>query len=171
MGIGNAGDNSRDLSINSRIKAVTRWLEDLTGTKFCLQTVTAYGDGFGASPINLQPPLQAVISVNYIDLNGIDQLLASPGYLASTVENRLTPAYPNTCWPQARCQDESVRIVYTSGYANADLIPTEIKEAIMFTVASYEQYQAAIESGVRPMTVPFAALQLIQYYRDMRGWF
>jgi uncharacterized phiE125 gp8 family phage protein len=171
MGVSNAGDNSRDLIIESRIRAVTRWFENLTATKICQQTVTAYGCEFGDDPINLIRPLQSVISIHYIDSAGVDMTLLNTDYQVSTVFNRVSPAFDIGYYPFAREQDESVRIEYVSGYASADLIPVEIKEAILFTVGAYEQFQPAIEAGIRPQTVPYAALQLMQEHMDYREWF
>lgn len=171
MGVGNDGDNNRDFIILSRIRAVTHWFENLTNTKLCEQTVTAYGSQFGNKAINLCRPLQAVNSIKYFDIDGVDQTMLLSDYLVSTALHRVSPAYGLTCWPTAREQDESVRIEYVSGYASADLIPAELKEAILFTVGAYENFQPAIEAGIRPQTVPYAALQLVQQHLDYREWF
>jgi len=170
MGNGNPGDNSRDVIIASRIRAVTRWFENLTGTKICEQTITAYGCRFYDQPIELKGPLKSVNSIRYIDKSGVDQLLLDTNYIVSTVNRRIMPAY-NVSWPTAREQDESLRIEYVAGYPSADAIPIELKEAILFSVGAYEQFQPSIESGIRPQTVPYAALQLVQEHMDYRGWF
>jgi hypothetical protein len=48
-------------------------------------------------------------------------------------------------------------------------VPQILREAIKFIVGQWENYQATIEGGLRPMTIPAAAWQHMQPKVDYRG--
>jgi uncharacterized phiE125 gp8 family phage protein len=78
------------------------------------------------------PPLISITSVKYDDVAGVERTLAlntdfrilGAGTLG---KQAIAPLY-NGCWPTARCDAESVRIRFQSGYA--DDIPSSITQAI-----------------------------------------
>ncbi|MBA4152482.1 MAG: hypothetical protein C0509_07970, partial [Acinetobacter sp.] len=168
LGNFDVSETTRDGIITARITAARQWCEDYTRTGFITQTWMAYGSEFGCAVIELRPPLQSVVSVKYVDTNGILQTLSPSTYLVDTV-NHAIHASPNAVWPTTLDRYDSVQIEYVAGYGNAGQVPEPIKEAIKFIVGQWEGFQATIEAGLRPQTVPWAAMQLLNYYRDYRG--
>jgi uncharacterized phiE125 gp8 family phage protein len=170
LGITNLGDISRDSIITSRIVSARRWAEHHTRRAFINQTWYGYADAF-EDRFDLKADLQSVTAITYVDTDGASQTLAADQYLVDTVTSRLYPAYGVT-WPSTRDQVNAVRVEFVSGYgAAATAVPQDIKDALMFIVGQWENYQSSIEGAVRPSTVPYAVLQLLQPYVDMRNNF
>jgi uncharacterized phiE125 gp8 family phage protein len=174
LGTAQDSETTRDTIISGRIKSAREWAENFTRRPFIAQTITGYDsdwpytdrDGY---KISLKSPFSAVTSIKYYDTDGVQQTLASDQYQLDTVEGCIVPAYDVT-WPSARVQPNSIQVVYTAGYGNAASVPESIKEAIRFVVGQWEQWQPSIEGGTRPMTVPYAAEQLLRNYVDMREY-
>jgi hypothetical protein len=88
------------------------------------------------------PPLLSIVSVKYLDPDGVDQTLASDtGYrvlgMGGLGKQYIAPPY-NLTWPQARCDDASVRIRFACGYdGETNILP--------------EQVSAIVALGVRAM--------------------
>lgn len=100
-------------------------------------------DRFPCREIELPfPPLISVDSVKYDDANGTEQTLAEGVSfrvlgLGGRGKQSIAPLY-NQIWPAARCDFESVRIRFTSGYdadEDPDALPKPIKQAIQIGVA------------------------------------
>lgn len=94
------------------------------------------------------PPLISVDSVKYDDGNGVEQSLAEgTGYrvfgLGSIGKASIAPIHNGT-WPSSvRCDPESVRIRFTSGYPTdfgnsppTDILPAPIKQAVLLMIKS-----------------------------------
>lgn len=178
LGIAAPGDIARDAVIEARIVSARRWAEQHTRRAFITQTWLAYFDDFRfdyfqaprrAQHIDLIAELQAVTAVAYTDINGAAQTLAADQYRVDTVDSRLTPAF-GVHWPQTRLQANAVKIEFVSGFGVAADVPREIRDALLFIVGQWENYQSSIEGAVRPSTVPYACLQLLQPHVDMRNW-
>lgn len=104
--------------------------------------------GFAAQSIPLPyPPLIAVDSVKYLDVNGVNTTLAlGSGYriigMGDTFKRQaIAPPYGGS-WPSVRIDDASVRIRYTCGYLPAnsgppvvpDQMPPQIIQAVCLGV-------------------------------------
>ncbi len=85
-----------------------------------------------------RPNLISVTSVKYLDLNNVQQTLASSAYTVDTnaVPGRIVPTY-NTSWPDHLFYTNSIEVVYVAGYGAAGAVPQSIKQAIKFTVADW----------------------------------
>ena len=112
------------------IPALRRHVEGRLGRRLIQQTVEIVLDGFPAAAIDLHlPDVTSIISVKYIDPNGVEQTLAASAYslTGSGFSAWLFPAY-STRWPTARDTAASVRIRYVVGYgATASDVPEDIK--------------------------------------------
>lgn len=184
MGITDITDTRRDAVIAGRLIAARLWCEEHTKRAFIMQTWYGYVDTFRAAYIamlantgkicrptfDLKADLQSVTAITYVDSDGITQTLASDQYLVDTVNSRIEEAY-GVAWPIVRRQANAVRIEFVSGYGAAADVPQQIKEAIMFIVAHWENYQSSIEGAVRITTVPYAVTQLLQSFVDLRNSF
>jgi uncharacterized phiE125 gp8 family phage protein len=76
-------------------------------------------------------PVRSIVSVNYLDSDGVDTVLASNQYRLSTSGRMamLWPAY-GVSWPSCRTDVDSVRVRYAVGYPSADSPPQEVPEPI-----------------------------------------
>lgn len=169
LGITQLSDITRDNVITARIVSARRWAESHCRRAFVTQTWYLYADEF-ADTYDLLADLQSVSSVKYYDTDGTLQTLAADQYLVDTVNSRLYPAYGVT-WPSTRDRANAVVIEFISGYGLAVSVPHDIKEAIMFIVGHWENYQSSIEGAVRISTIPYAVTQLLAPYVDLRNSF
>jgi len=172
LGITQATDTARDSIITARIVAARERVEDITNCAVMSQTLTYYADRFPfdskkSYSIKLISPVASITEIRYLDVNGIEQVLDPADYRLSRVNAEVSPAFA-MCWPVARKQEESVKIKYVAGFANAAAVPQSMKEAIMFIVAQWEVFQSSIEGNLRPFTIPNAAKELLNYYIDYR---
>jgi len=129
--------NSEDVLVESWILAATGYIEEMTGRQIGLATREAWLDAFPGVPggsfrsLKIQlpyPPLQSVVSVTYIDGDGVEQTFedTSTSPATSLIHVRAPQgdyAGPGTVepiagqsWPSARCESDAVRIRYTCGY-------------------------------------------------------
>ena len=160
---------SRNAVISNRITAARKWVESYCNIAIITQTWTLYSDEL-RDVFDLKGLLQSVSSVKYIDTNGIQQTLASDQYYVDLVNSRLHKAY-NVNYPDVRGFINSVEIEFICGYGLAASVPNDIKEAIMFIVGHWENYQSNIEGAVRVQTIPYAVMQLLDPYIDYRKAF
>ena len=174
LGDTQAGDTSRDPIIASRIITSRIWAQDYTSSVLATaQNIMSYVDRFPCHPssaIGLLMPLLTVIAVRYYDVYGILQTVDPGDYIVDTVDGYVYPVNVRS-WPTTQARANAVHIEYSAGYNTVADIPEPIKDAIKFTVGQWENYQGTIEGGQRPMTIPYAALQLLGMYRDYRGAF
>ncbi len=168
LGIGQSQDTNRDPIIAGRIATARNMVEKYTGTAIMSQTLTGYSNVFDAV-IPLCCPAQSITSIVYIDSDGTEQTLATDQYEIDTVTSVVVPAY-GVSWPSARLKTNSVRVQYVAGYGDtAEDVPPPLLDAIKFMVGQWEVFQNTIEGGVRPLTIPNAAKELINPYIDWRG--
>jgi uncharacterized phiE125 gp8 family phage protein len=152
-----------DTRLESLIAAATQELDGPTGwLGRCLitQTLELILDCFpreDCGKIKLPfPPLQQVVSVEYIDSDGVEQTLDPPsGSPATGGDYRLVsdmeppyiePVY-GTTWPATR-GSAAVRIQYVAGYGNAEDVPNQIKEYMMHIIALRYEYREAASMGM-----------------------
>jgi uncharacterized phiE125 gp8 family phage protein len=168
LGITQKDDTSRDVVLTSRIAAARTWAEEYTCRRIMNQTLTGYDSSFHDDAINLIGPVSSITRIQYTDNTGTLQTLSANDYVLDAVTSCVIPAWGKT-WPAARMINNSVQIVYVAGYDYPELVPEPIREAIKFIVGQWEVFQSSIEGVVRPFTIPFAAMQLLDFYRDLRG--
>ncbi len=118
------GDTGSDTVIVRRITEARQWAEDYMQRAIVKQTQEIRLNAFPhdgnvyCNAIKLPyPNLLSVVSVKYIDLNGVEQTIASTDYVVDTYEygGFVRPAY-GLAWPYPRIEANAVRIQYTCGY-------------------------------------------------------
>lgn len=181
--------NSEDVLVETWILAATSYLEEMTGRQFGLATREAWLDAFpgvaGGSYRSLKielphPPLQSVVSVTYVDGDGVVQTFedtsTSP---ATSLINVRAPqgdyAAPGTIepisgqsWPTTRCESDAVRIQYTCGYGDtADDTPALLKGAILYLVAHFDQFRGAVHEARRGqvLELPYGVQEVIKGFK------
>lgn len=166
----------------SRILAAGSFFEEYTGRQLLTATREAWLEAFpfvgssgGNARIELpKPPLQSVVSVKYIDANGVLQTFRGGSPLADlfTISKPVgpyarrgwvEPLYGGV-WPTARAQTGAVRIQYTCGYGDtAVAMPDLVKAALCYLVAVFDQFPVPVQPdkladipfGLRTMLDPF----------------
>jgi uncharacterized phiE125 gp8 family phage protein len=168
LGITQADDTARDAIITARITAARQMVEDKTGRALITQTLTGWAMTF-EQQMPLIGNLQSVTSIQYTNTAAQVVTLDPSAYIVDTVGHCVLPSYGNA-WPSVLDVPSAVRVQYVAGYGStADDVPQILREAIKFIVGQWENYQATIEGGLRPMTIPAAAWQLMQPEVDYRG--
>lgn len=129
-------DTSEDTLLPSFITAARRHCEFLTGRSFITTQWQLVLDSFDDLLEIPRPPLQVLTSINYIDVNGVSQLLAPAMYYVDGVSEpaRVTPVA--TQWPEtAFGQNNVVTVLFTSGYGAAQAaVPMEVQQWIILAV-------------------------------------
>jgi len=110
-----------DLIINQIIAAARQWAEDFQNRAYVTQTRRLTLDEFPGddAPIVLpNPPLQSVVSVQYLNTDGVSTALAATEYVVDTDREpgRIYLAYEKD-WPDTQDIQNAVQITYRCGYA------------------------------------------------------
>lgn len=133
---------AHDTILTRLISAARRQAEQDTHRQILTATYRLTLDRFptGNSPILLpRPPVQSVTSIQYVDVAGVTQTLATSVYqLRSNREPaEIVLKYLQT-WPTTRAEHDAVTIVYVAGYADTaaelDAAEEHLKTAILFLV-------------------------------------
>jgi hypothetical protein len=111
----------------------------------------------------INPPLQSVASIKYIDVDGVQQTLATDQYIVDTTSEpaRITPAYGVT-WPQTRNQINTVEVTFTCGYGAAAAVPAGIKQWMLVRIAALYENREELLVGTRIVVadIPFIDMML-----------
>ena len=117
--------------------------EQLTGLSFINQTWRVTLDSF-PDAIVLPPPVSSVVSVKYLDSDGVEQTLDPADYLVDSVSQPgyVVPAY-GKAWPETYDQVNAVNVEVISGFG-AD--STDVPDGIRLYIAAklVEQFDPAI---------------------------
>jgi len=108
-----------------------------------------------------------VVSVNYLDTTGINQLLATSEYDIVTESNPgfILPSYEKV-WPDVRVRPGAVKIRYTSGYQTRADVPGPVRAAILLMITDLYEYRHNRTEGSQG-GLSGSAIDLMRYYRDV----
>lgn len=141
---------AEDSVLTIAIAAARAKAENYTGRALMAQTWRQNEDAFPDAEIELlKPPVRAIGSVTYIDVNGATQTLSNTLYTldAAAYPGWLLPAY-NTDWPSTQASANAVAIQYDCGYADAASVPADIKMWLLMTAAFiFAQREAMVLDG------------------------
>lgn len=165
LGIADVLDITRDEALLVKISAAIRILEVESNTIIALRDVVGYADAF-AQRLPLLDSLFSVTKVEYVDVNDVKTLVSASNYYVDSVSAAIV--FKNSyAFPALSEAPNSVIVTYKSGFDGLTL-PSTLREAIAIVVGQWEINQQAVQEGVRPMRLPYAALQLLNGYRDFR---
>lgn len=101
-------------------------------------------------------PVVSVDSISYIDVNGVEQVLAPSQYKVDLVRKpgRVVPAY-GTTWPGTRNEINAVTVSYTCGYGNAQAVPEGAKNWIKLQVGAMYENREAFATGRNLVAIEF----------------
>jgi uncharacterized phiE125 gp8 family phage protein len=164
--------------MDSSVEAAREWAETFTGRQFITATWELWLDSFPRWEIRLpKAPLQQVVSVKYLDDQGVQQTLvedtgAGGDYLVDAPagpeaqRGGITPAYQKI-WPVTRRQENAVKVQFKGGYGlTFAAVPFAIRRAIM--VAAAEMWERREEQFEGRFFVPpqSATERLLWPYRS-----
>ena len=143
----NIGSEVSDQTMESLISAARQQIDGADGwlgRALVTQTWCGSLEGFLCSEIRIPlPPLQDIISIQYVDEAGATQELDSSDY--QIVQGRrpyIVPAFDKS-WPVARCQPDAVQIEFVAGYGDEpNDVPEPIRSAIALTVSNLRSLTA-----------------------------
>lgn len=160
------------LLLNGMITAARQYLEQYLSRPIATQTLEEALTGW-ADPIVLDSSLQSVTSIKYLDLNGVEQTLASNQYLVDTYSEpaQITPAY-NVEFPELYAVPNNVKIRYVAGYTSGgspDLnpMPKPLRFAMMLIIG--DLYANREAGGDKPYQINPTVQSLLQFYRLNMG--
>jgi uncharacterized phiE125 gp8 family phage protein len=160
------------LLLDGMITAARQYLEQYLSRPIATQTLEEALTGW-ADPIVLDSSLQSVTSIKYLDLNGVEQTLASNQYLVDTYSEpaQITPAY-NVEFPELYAVPNNVKIRYVAGYTSGgspDLnpMPKPLRFAMMLIIG--DLYANREAGGDKPYQINPTVERLLQFYRLNMG--
>lgn len=156
-----------DELIDGMIDAAVDYVENYIRRALLTQTITASYDSFPLCIELERPLLQSVTSISYIDGNGDSQVLSSANYTVDTVStpSRIVPAY-GLSWPSTRNIINAITVVYIAGYASANDVPKQIKQAIKILIGDWYKDRESYIVGVSSVSeLPHTAKILLKPYQ------
>lgn len=143
--IADASNTAEDALFASLIASATLEAEHLMGRAVMPQKWQLTLDAFEDEMALQRPPVTAVDSVTYVSTAGSPVVLSSSVYqliTGSDYTSSIVLAYGQS-WPAIRTQREAVKVVFSTGYADAASVPDPIKSWIKLRVgALYENREA-----------------------------
>jgi uncharacterized phiE125 gp8 family phage protein len=160
-----------DRLIESWIRAAADYFEAQTGRQLITATRVltlpafptanhlrgaCYGVGASVKIELPRPPLQSVVSVEYIDGNGDLQAFTDGGSPETLLYQVHAPSgtyarrgsvepLAGTSWPPARYETGSVRLTYTCGYGDTeDSIPGVATAVLAYLVGHFDRFRTAV---------------------------
>ena len=170
--IGSSSDGHPDDSLVSVMTTAARdWAEHFLRRSLVTKTYELTLDEF-ADEIELpMPPVQSVVSVQYVDEAGDTQTLSSALY---SLDKRTEPGYllpaAGSFWPKTADQVNAVTIRYVAGYSGpaedpqAYPLPRSLRAGVLLLL--HDLYENRGNAADKPMPeVPLAAERVMQFYR------
>jgi uncharacterized phiE125 gp8 family phage protein len=161
-----------ELLLEGMITAARQYLEQYLSRPIATQTLEEALTGW-ADPIVLDSSLQSVTSIKYLDLNGVEQTLASNQYLVDTYSEpaQITPAY-NVEFPELYAVPNNVKVRYVAGYTSGgspDLnpMPKPLRFAMMLIIG--DLYANREAGGDKAYQINPTVQSLLQFYRLNMG--
>lgn len=158
-------DARSDDLIARRIKVAREHVELYTGRALLFQTREKRWDKF-IDRHDLECA-SAVISIKYLDAEGVEQTMDSADYTLDTYPfiPHVRKAYGVT-WPSIRSEPNAVRIQYTAGYgATASTVPATIIEAMLLYIGHLMNFQPQAENGILLTRMPWSVREKLDNYK------
>lgn len=149
-------EDDDELISKALIPAVTDRAQHETQRQLLEATWDLKLDAFPCWEIEVpRPPLISVLSITYVDTDGVTQTLATSEYRVSTPigphcrRGRVTPAYGKT-WPSTRSQIDAVIVRFKAGYGtNAEDVPALLRQGMLMDVERlYDDSSAPLSESV-----------------------
>lgn len=143
--------------VDTFISAARQRFELQTGRQIMTALWELWLDNFPCGVIELpKAPLQSVVSVKYVDSDGVLTVLSSSNYGVKTPAGPqgdrgwIEPAYGMT-WPPTRRESGAVRIQYLAGYGNTyESVPELVRSALYLLVTDFFCSRCAADDKPAP---------------------
>jgi len=157
--------NDDDELIDIMIDTAVNYVENYTRRALLTQTITAKYDGFEPCFELERPILQSVISISYVDTAGDTQVVDSAEYTVDITSTpaRILPSYGYS-WPTTRNVVNAVTIVYVAGYTAANLVPKQIRQALLLLIGDMYENRENTVVGVAIKEQQFSVKHLLGPY-------
>lgn len=133
-----------DTWITTAITVVREQVEALTNRALLPQSFELALDGFEDEIQLPKPPFSSLTSIQYYDEDETLQTLASSYYLVNDfAEPAVVTKKTNQTYPSTFDRPDAVRIAFSAGYADADSVPTSIKQAMLMLLTDLYDNRSA----------------------------
>jgi uncharacterized phiE125 gp8 family phage protein len=159
--------------ITKLIKAARQACEEELEISLVAKTLEIAGNSFAAVIDLPGGPVRSIVSVKYLDPDGVDTVLAADQYRFSDYARApvLLLAY-GVSWPSARTDVDSVRVRYTVGYPSTDSPPEEvpepIRQAMHLFIAHWFVNREAVDENAKA-ELPMGVRYLLGKFRKNMG--
>lgn len=167
--------------VDGFISAARQRFEERTGRQLMAATWEYWLDAFPCRRIELpRAPLQSVVSVKYVDADGVLTVLSGSNYAVKAPSGPqcdrgwIEPAY-GTVWPSTRCESGAVRIRYVAGYGTTlESVPELVKASLYLLVSDFFCSRCAADDKPAPRK-PIGMDELLATFvlrdkRPLEGW-
>lgn len=124
------------------------------------QTITLRLDAF-PKWIELRrcPVSSGTVVITYVDTAGDTQTLSSTNYIVDQhgEPGRITPAV-GYAWPSTALQINAVTVVFSAGYASAELVPAAAKHAMKLLIGHWYRNREAVGQVGSDIEMAYGAL-------------
>lgn len=159
-----------DTYIDTLVSAARQDTERVTWRQMITATYTLTLDRF---PENVdfielpRPPLQAVSSITYVDVNGDTQTWADTNYTVATGGGAgRVNLVAGKVWPSMQTRFNSVTITYTAGYGDASTdVPEVLRQGMLLKIGHWYENREAVVIGGTPMSLPIATERIDNLYK------
>lgn len=160
-----------DFYVSGLITAARQYCENELGKSLLptvwRQTLDGFPCGGRFDHIKLlRSPVSAVTSVTYVATDGTTKTLETSKYDVDLDSQpcRISPSYGNT-WPVNQNEMNAVKITFTAGYASADLVPQNVKLAMLLLIGHWFEHRESVITGTITKEIEFAVTNLLAQER------
>lgn len=152
-------DSSEDAWISAAIAAAVAVSEQKTGRVWITQTWEAVYDDFPLASMDLgKAPVQSIVSIKYIDVNGTEQTIDSAYYVLDKDQNGgygyVLPLLGYD-WPTTAGGVNSVRIRFTAGYGATEAdVPENARLWMLMHVGTAYRMRESVAGGFNVTDLP-----------------
>lgn len=120
------------------IQAAERALEERTNIAFMTQVREEYFDSWGWYGVNelVSAPFQGDLTVKYYDSDNAEQTLADTDYIVHTDRGTMVEILSSLSYPTLFRRRNPVKVRATFGWEAPEQVPSDLKLAILMTVAN-----------------------------------
>jgi uncharacterized phiE125 gp8 family phage protein len=159
-----------DKLITNLIVAAREYVETYTRRALVTQTWELCLDAFPSEDyIELPlPPLESVTSVKYTDHEGTETTFSDYEVDVDSLVGRVVLSYGES-WPVVTLKaSNAIKVLYVTGYGDAEDVPQAIKQVVLFLVAHWYETREPVVVGTIAARIPITAEAILSNHRVVR---
>jgi uncharacterized phiE125 gp8 family phage protein len=113
------------------------------------------------------PPLRSVVSIQYVDDQGVTQTLAADQYrvIKGEIFGYVEPAF-DVAWPAVRAIGDAITVRFEAGYGSTpSAVPESIRQAMLLLVGHWYENRETVNVGNITGELPFTCEALLASFR------